>query len=406
MLNCVSVFSGGMGLDLGLENAGFAIRIAADNMDAAIKTAKANRPELPFFEGDICDLKASRVLQLSGLEPGQIDLLAGGPPCQSFSTAGRRLGLEDETRGPLVFEFARLIEELQPRAFLMENVKGLLSASVKWRQLPYNNNGKIIDHWHGSVFRELVARIKGLGYSLGFCELNAADFGVPQTRLRVFLIGYRDGTSVTFPSPTHSREASLYTERWRNIGDVLHDLRDDNSHCAKFSERKLRYLRMVPAGGNWRDLSEDIQRESMGRAFFAKGGRSGYWRRLSLDEPSPTILTEPQNASTALCHPTLDRPLTVRECARIQTFPDEWVFLGRGGDQYRLVGNAVPVDLAATIGLHIRRILVTQGVASPISPSAVDPSEELGIVDSPIRVSDFGQRRSGQVLEQVGYDSL
>lgn len=359
-LNCVSVFSGGMGLDLGLEKSGFAIRVAADNMDAAIETARVNRPDLPVFGGDIRDFNLSKALQLAELGRDQIDLLAGGPPCQSFSTAGKRLGLDDEAKGPLVFEFARLIEELQPRAFLMENVKGLLSASVKWRQLPYNNNGKVIDHWHGSVFRELVARIKGSGYSLGFLELNAADYGVPQTRLRVFLIGYRDGSPVTFPEPTHSRYAGLFTEPWRTIGDVLHDLSDDRSHCAKFSERKLKYLKMVPPGGNWRDLPKEIQRESMGKAFYAKGGRSGYWRRLSFDEPAPTILTEPQNASTALCHPTLDRPLTVRECARIQTFPDKWVFYGGGGDQYKLVGNAVPVDLAKRLGLHIRQTLEVQ----------------------------------------------
>jgi DNA (cytosine-5)-methyltransferase 1 len=361
--NCVSVFSGGMGLDLGLEKAGFAIRLAADNMSAAIETARANRPDLPVFEGDIRDFGRSEVLQLAELGRDQIDLLAGGPPCQSFSTAGKRLGLDDETKGPLVFEFARLIEELQPRAFLMENVKGLFSASVKWRQLPYNNNGKVIDHWHGSLFRELVARIGGLGYSLGFREINAADYGVPQIRLRVFLIGYRDGTPVTFPDPTHSRAASLCTEPWRTIGDALHDLKDDNSHCAKFSERKLKYLKMVPPGGNWRDLSQDAQRESMGKAYYAKGGRSGWWRRLSFDEPSPTILTEPQNASTALCHPMLDRPLTVRECARIQTFPDDWVFCGRGADQYKLVGNAVPVDLAKHFGLHIQQALAAGRVS-------------------------------------------
>jgi DNA (cytosine-5)-methyltransferase 1 len=114
---------------------------------------------------------------------------------------------------------------------------------------------------------------------------------------------------------------------------------------------------MVPEGGNWRDLPEEIQRESMGRAFHAKGGRSGYWRRLSFDAPSPTILTEPQNASTALCHPVEDRPLTVRECARIQAFPDDWSFYGRGGDQYRLVGNAVPVLLASILGEHVRKTL-------------------------------------------------
>lgn len=362
-LNCVSAFSGGMGLDLGLEKAGFTIRFAADNMQAARETAHLNRAELPFYSDDIRGLRASDILRLADLEPGEIDLLAGGPPCQSFSTAGKRLGLDDSDRGSLVFEFARLITELRPRVFLMENVKGLLSASVKWRQLPYNNNGKIIDHWHGSLFRELVACLKSSGYNLDYREINAADFGVPQTRVRIFLIGYRDGYAVTFPSPTHAQKAGLFLEPWQTIGDALKDLGHDDSHCARFSERKLRYLKMVPPGGNWRDLPVEIQRESMGGAFYAKGGRSGYWRRLAFDEPSPTILTEPQNASTALCHPTEHRPLTVRECARIQTFPDDWIFAGRGPDQYKLVGNAVPVRLAETIGTHIRGALEKDSIA-------------------------------------------
>ncbi|MGA5564225.1 DNA cytosine methyltransferase [Streptomyces platensis] len=355
--NCVSVFSGGMGLDLGLEQAGFSVRFAADNMPAAVATARANRPKLPYYDGDIRALTADHIWQETGLAPDELHLLAGGPPCQSFSTAGKRLGLDDEDKGPLVFEFVRLVKELQPKAFLMENVKGLLSASVQWRQLPYNNNGKVIDDLHGSLLRELCSQLEGLGYSLKYQEFNAADFGVPQTRQRVFLLGYRDGTPVTFPEPTHAKDPGLFLEPWRTIGDALAGLEHDDSHCAKFSERKLKYLRMVPEGGNWRSLPEEIQKESMGRAFYAKGGRSGYWRRLTFKSPSPTILTEPQNASTALCHPVEDRPLTVRECARIQTFPDEWKFHGIGRDQYKLVGNAVPVHLARAIGEHLRATL-------------------------------------------------
>ncbi|WP_275449498.1 DNA cytosine methyltransferase [Streptomyces sp. OfavH-34-F] len=355
--NCVSVFSGGMGLDLGLEQAGFDIRFAADNMPAAVTTAQANRPLLPFYDGDIRDLSAEHIQQVTGLSAGDVDLLAGGPPCQSFSTAGKRLGLDDSEKGPLVFEFVRLVEELQPKAFLMENVKGLLSASIRWRQLPYNNNGKIIDELHGSLLRELCAQLEKLGYSLSYREFNAADYGVPQARQRVFLLGYRDGTPVSFPEPTHAKEPSLFLEPWRTIGDALDGLVDDDSYCAKFSERKLKYLRMIPEGGNWRHLPEEIQKESMGRAFYAKGGRSGYWRRLSFKSPSPTILTEPHNASTSLCHPVEDRPLTVRECARIQTFPDDWKFHGPGREQYKLVGNAVPVLLAQAIGEHVKGAL-------------------------------------------------
>lgn len=352
-----------MGLDLGIEAAGFDVRFAADNMPAAVQTAKKNRPLLPVFGGDVSGLTAETICELSGLEIGDIDLLAGGPPCQSFSTAGRRLGLDDALKGPLVFEFVRLIKELRPRAFLMENVKGLLSASTTWRELPYNNNGKIVDEHHGSLFRELWARLNDIGYSVGFREMNTADYGVPQTRQRVFLVGYLGDAPVTFPEPTHAKGGGLAWEPWRTIRDAFAGLVDDDSHCATFSERKLKYLKMVPEGGNWRSLPEEIQKESMGRAFYAKGGRSGYWRRLSYDSPSPTILTEPNNASTSLCHPTEDRPLTVRECARIQTFPDDWTFVGRGSDQYKLVGNAVPVRLAEILARHIREKLSTMAPA-------------------------------------------
>jgi DNA (cytosine-5)-methyltransferase 1 len=358
----VSVFSGAMGLDLGLERAGFEIKFAADNMPAAVATARANKPSLPVYEGDVRDLTAQTITVMSGVKPYELDLLAGGPPCQSFSTAGKRLSLDDTDKGPLVFEFVRLLRELRPRAFLMENVKGLLSASVRWRELPYNNNGKRIDDLYGSLFQQLIKGLEAIGYSVAFKEINSADYGVPQTRLRVFVIGYRDGRAPTFPNPTHSKEPGLFTEPWRTFREAIGGLGDDPSHCARFSDRKMGYLKLVPEGGNWRDLPAQIQKESMGRAFHAKGGRSGYWRRLSYDAPAPTILTEPQNASTALCHPTEDRPLTVRECARVQTFPDDWDFVGRGADQYRLIGNAVPVELAATLGAHMLKSL-EEGIA-------------------------------------------
>jgi DNA (cytosine-5)-methyltransferase 1 len=370
-LRLVSLFSGAMGLDLGLEAVGFRTVLAADNMPAAVETISRNRPRLPLHDGDIRDLSGAQVRSLTELGDAEVDLLAGGPPCQSFSTAGKRLGGDDRDNGPLVFDFVRLIDELRPRAFLVENVKGILSASLVWRQLPYNNNGKPIDEHHGSLLRELVRRVEALGYSIGYETLNAADFGVPQIRARVFFSGFRDGSAPRFPEPSHSERRSLFTSPWRTLGAALKGLRDDDSHCNKFSERKLKYLRMVPAGGNWRDLPERIQRESMGQAFYAKGGRCGYWRRLAFDRPCPTILTEPQNASTSLCHPVEDRPLTVRECARVQTFPDHWQFCGRGADQYRLVGNAVPPLLAEALGGPIAAALRTRARASKARSSSV-----------------------------------
>ncbi|MFD0773499.1 DNA cytosine methyltransferase [Streptomonospora algeriensis] len=371
-LNSVSLFSGGMGIDLGLEDAGFSIRFAADNMSAAKETIAYNRPSLPLYGEDIRLLTGNEIRKMSGLGRDEIDLFVGGPPCQSFSTAGRRLSLEDKEKGSLVFEFARLLDETKPKAFIMENVKGLLSASVKWRELPYNNNGKVIDELHGSLFRDLCKVIQEIGYSIGFKEINAADYGVPQTRVRVFLVGYRDGRSVTFPEATHSRDPSIFTPSWNTVGQALEGLDFDDSYCVRFSERKAYYLKMIPEGGNWRDLPEELQRESMGKAYYAKGGRSGYWRRLSFDKPSPTILTEPNNASTSLCHPSENRPLSVRECARIQTFPDNWRFVGPGRDQYKLVGNAVPPLLARRLGCHIAQEITAS--------SSINSTKKTGII--------------------------
>lgn len=354
-LTSISLFSGAMGLDLGLELAGFRTLVAADNNPAAIATIRANRPSLPLFTDSVSRLTGAGVRELAGLAKGsEVDLVAGGPPCQSFSTAGKRLSLKDEQKGPLVFEFIRLIGELRPRAFLLENVKGLISAATFWRALPYNNNGKRIDEHYGALFREMTEALKALGYSVGSAVLNAADYGVPQRRERLFVIGYRDGRHPTFPGPTHAESPDLFRARWRPMSEALSSLGQDDSYCTKFSPRKLTYLRLVPPGGNWRSLPENLQKESLGRAFFAKGGRSGFWRRLSFEQPSPTILTEPQNASTSLCHPTEDRPLSVLECAAIQTFPREWRFVGRGMDQYRLIGNAVPVQLGKALGDHLR----------------------------------------------------
>jgi DNA (cytosine-5)-methyltransferase 1 len=347
----VSLFSGAMGLDIGLEQAGAELALAVDVLEEAVETARLNRPDLPVAQGDLRSMTGSEIRHLASLESGDpIDILAGGPPCQSFSTAGKRRALDDPDRGPLLFEFVRLLGELRPRCFVLENVPGLLSASSQWRQLPYNNNGKRIDEHHGSLFRELSSRIGDAGYSVAHALLRAADFGVPQTRTRVFVVGFLDGRKFEFPSPSHCKDDSPLLPPWRTLRDALEGLTDDDSPCATFSERKRHFLSMVPPGGNWRDLPPPVQEESMGKAFLAKGGRSGFWRRLAFDRPSPTILTEPQNASTSLCHPDEIRPLSVRECARIQTFPDKWKFLGSRSAQYKLVGNAVPPRLAEAIG--------------------------------------------------------
>ncbi len=352
-----SVFSGAMGLDLGLEMAGFNVKFLADLERSAVATARYNRPEIPIFHDDVRGLTGKQI-QVAAGHVG-LDVLVGGPPCQSFSTAGRRKSVDDAKNGPLVFEFVRLVGELRPKAFIMENVKGILSAPLVWRTLPYNNNGKRIDDQYGALLTAVVNRFADLGYSSRVMELNAADFGVPQVRNRVFIVGYQDGSEPALPKATHAKGGDLLHKPWRVIRDAWQGLPSDDAPCAKFSERKLRYLKDVEAGGNWRSLPEHLQRESMGKAFFAKGGRTGYWRRLSLDETAPTILTEPQNASTSLCHPIEHRPINVREAACLQTFPDQWKFVGSVAEQYRLVGNAVPPLLAQAVGNTVYRHLLS-----------------------------------------------
>jgi DNA (cytosine-5)-methyltransferase 1 len=358
-LTCVSLFSGALGLDLGLEAAGFKVKLTADSDLNAVATIAKNRPGLPHYSDDIRNLDGDFVRRAIGGKV--IDLLAGGPPCQSFSTAGRRRGIEDHN-GPLVFEFVRLVAELRPRAFLMENVKGIVSAPLEWRELPYNNNGKRIDDQYGALLNALLQAFHQIGYSAKVMVLNAANYGVPQARQRAFIVGYADGVTPTIPEATHASAPDLLHEKWLTIGEAWSGLRTEVGPCAKFSERKLHYLRMIPPGSNWRSLPEDDQKASMGKAYFAKGGRTGYWRRLSLNETSPTVLTEPQNASTSLCHPIEHRPISVREAARLQTFPDDWLFEGTVASQYRLVGNAVPPLLGKAVGDTIAARLLGSAV--------------------------------------------
>jgi DNA (cytosine-5)-methyltransferase 1 len=270
MLKAVSIFSGAYGFGLGAEAAGFRVILAADNALEAISTIRLNRPSLPVFTEDIRSLCVDHNSNIASIAGEGVDLLIGGPPCQSFSTAGRRKGAECERSGSLVYEFLRLLEELRPRAFIFENVKGFLSASIRWRQLPHNNNGKIIDDLHGSVVRSVEDCIRRLGYSCLLRELNAADYGVAQIRRRIFIMGSRDGMPISFPSPTHSQTPSIFEQQWVTLGQVLRDLKADPGTGVHFSARKLKYLRLVPAGQNWRYLPKEIQRESMGKAFYQR----------------------------------------------------------------------------------------------------------------------------------------
>lgn len=372
--NVVSLFSGAMGLDVGLEQTGRFRVLACVEIDrACCETIRLNQraghldPHLRVFEADITQLDPNELLSSIGLQPGEVDLLVGGPPCQSFSTAGRRRTTQDP-RGSLLWQFLRFVEALRPRFFLMENVRGLLSAALRHRHIADRpeNNGRQLDHdeKHGSVvrlFAEDLQNISGASYHMDCFEVNAVNYGAPQLRERALFIGNRYNAVVDFPDPTHGtqqpqqRELTLFKtndvlQPWRTLGDAIHDLQEERSILMDFSPRKKQYLAMVPPGSNWRSLPSEVQKESMGKAWYAKGGRSGWWRRLTFDLPSPTLVTMPNHAGTALCHPTETRALTLREYARVQEFPDHWEFTGSPAQQYVQAGNAVPVRLGRVAG--------------------------------------------------------
>lgn len=362
-----------MGLDLGLEQTGrFRIVACVEKEHSYCETIRANRkegrldPALKIFEGDVSDLSPQAVLDAIGMNPGEVDLLAGGPPCQSFSTAGKRAATQDP-RGTLLWQYLRFIEGIQPKFFLMENVRGLLSAALNHRPIAQrpDKGGEPLanDEEAGSVIRLFASdlqKIAGCGYHMDCFEVNAVNYGAPQLRERAIFIGNRFNSVVNFPDPTHGApnakpaEKTLFPDDellpWATLRDAIGDLNEQDPVVMDFSPRKKSYLALIPQGSNWRSLPVETQKESMGKAWFAKGGRSGWWRRLTFDLPCPTLVTMPNHASTSLCHPTECRALSIREYARIQEFPDDWVFCGKTMEQYAQVGNAVPARLGRVTG--------------------------------------------------------
>jgi DNA (cytosine-5)-methyltransferase 1 len=265
----------------------------------------------------------------------------------------------------------RLVDEIRPRFFLMENVRGLLSAPIRHR--PHAQRGRgypslAEDERPGSALRLLLDAFKAVGYSVSYALLQAADYGVPQIRERVFFFGAREGSPPPFPPPTHDRDGRDGLPHWRTLRDALAGLDDPAPEYVAYSETRLRYLRLLGPGQNWRDLPADVRREAMGGAYFAGGGKCGFYRRLSWDEPSPTVTTAPHQKATDMCHPDELRPLSVRECARVQTFPDDWTFAGSTVAKYRQVGNAVPPLLAYAVALQLAKALRGEVLAVPEAP--------------------------------------
>ncbi|NSE72954.1 DNA cytosine methyltransferase [Coprococcus eutactus] len=327
MYTSIELFAGAGGLALGVEKAGFnTLGLIEFDKDAA-DTLKKNRPNWNVINDDIANISCLDLEKYFSIKKGELDLLSGGAPCQAFSYAGKRLGLED-ARGTLFYHYALFLEKLQPKMFLFENVRGLLT------------------HDHGKTYSTMLDIFTRAGYTIDKQVLNAWNYGVPQKRERLITIGIRNDlvgkTEYRFPK-AHSYKPVLR--------DVLLDCPDGPG--VPYGEKKRKIFELVPAGGYWRDIDPAIAKEYMKSCWDMEGGRTGILRRMSLDEPSLTVLTSPSQKQTERCHPLEARPFTVRENARCQTFPDDWEFCGNISAQYKQVGNAVPVNLAYDIAREI-----------------------------------------------------
>ncbi len=351
----MSFFSGALGLDLGLEAAGLEAVSYNEVERKFCETIKLNKPDTHLYGCDIRELKAEQLLNDHGLKKGELFAIVGGPPCQAFSTAGKRQSLSDD-RGNVFLHFIDIIEGMKPKYAVIENVRGLLSAALKHR--PHTERGKefpplSIEESAGGALAHIISKLEKAGYKVSFTLYNSANFGVPQVRERVIMLASREGHEIPFVAKTHSDKDDNLPP-WKTTKDAIWDLKDrkDLEHTV-FPEKRLKYYRLLTSGQNWKSLPIDLQKEAMGKSFYSGGGKTGFLRRLDWHKPSPTLVTSPTMPATDLCHPDNNRPLSVEEYARIQTFPDDYIFAGKTLDKYKQLGNAVPCGLGKAIGEHL-----------------------------------------------------
>lgn len=327
----IELFAGAGGLALGVEKAGFNTIGLIEFDGDACDTLRKNRPEWNIIHDDIANISSLDLEEFFHIKKGELDLLSGGAPCQAFSYAGKRLGFED-TRGTLFHHYAIFLQKLQPKIFLFENVRGLLT------------------HDGGKTYQTMLNVFEDAGYTIQKQVMNAWDYGVAQKRERLITIGIRNDLvnklSFSFPLPHEYKPV---------LRDILNDVPD--SPYIPYGEKKRKLFELVPPGGYWRDIDPKLAKDYMKSCWEMEGGRTGILRRLSLDEPSLAVLTSPSQKQTERCHPLEARPFTIRENARCQSFPDDWIFCGSTMSQYKQVGNAVPVNLAYEVATQIHKAL-------------------------------------------------
>lgn len=326
----LELFAGAGGLAVGLEKSGLKC-VALNEIDKwACQTLRNNRPNWSVLEGDIKDYSFTEFKD-------KVDVVTGGFPCQAFSYAGKKLGLND-TRGTLFYEFARVVQEVNPVICIGENVRGLLS------------------HDKGKTLAGMISILDEIGYRVVPVEvLKAIHYRVPQKRERLILVGVRNDVDIDFSYPKPHKK--IYNLKDALKKGELFNCNVPKSKGATYPEYKKKVLEMVPPKGYWRDLPIDVQKEYMGGSFYLGGGKTGMARRIGWDEPSLTLTCSPAQKQTERCHPEETRPFTVREYARIQTFPDEWKFAGSTAQQYKQIGNAVPVNLGQELGYSVVKFL-------------------------------------------------
>ncbi|MDQ2086455.1 DNA (cytosine-5-)-methyltransferase [Herbivorax sp. ANBcel31] len=325
----IELFAGAGGLALGLEQAGFYSKGLVEIDKHSCQTLRKNRPTWNVINKDIIQVVEEGIRNYVNIPIGELDLLSGGYPCQAFSYAGKKMGLAD-TRGTMFYYYAKALKQLLPKMFLAENVRGM------------------VNHEDGKTLALMLKVFSDIGYTVKWHVLRALDYDVAQKRERIVLVGVRNDLvkkhklSYSFPKP-FGYELTLR--------DVLKDV--PKSEGAKYPEAKKKVLDLVPPGGYWRDLPDDIAKDFMGKSYYSGGGRTGMARRISWDEPCLTLTCSPAQKQTERCHPDETRPFTVREYARIQSFPDSWKFDCSASNAYKQIGNAVPVNMAKAIGLSI-----------------------------------------------------